>query len=472
MKKLLIIFVLFVVAACSSDLTELNLDTKRPQTVPAETLFSTGQKNLADVLTSTDINQNVFRLFAQQWTETTYIDESNYDLNTRSIPDNFWTIVYRGALKNFRESRVINQADATLQPGVKANRLAIEDIMEVYIYAILVDAFGNIPYSESLDYKNVAPKYDDAKTIYADLIKRLDAASAALKEGVDSYGGADLLYAGDAASWKAFAATLKLKVGMMLADVDPATAKTIVEQAAPKAFQSAHDNAVFHYLASPPNTNPAWLDLVQSGRKDYVAANTIVDKMNALADPRLAAYFTEDAKGGYSGGKYAASSNYATFSKPGELVANPTNPALLLDYSEVEFYLAEAVERGMNVGGTAQSHYNKAIEAAFENWGVSGVDNYLANPLVNYRTAAGTYKEKIGTQKWLALYNRGFEAWTEWRRLDFPRLNVPAGKTYTDIPVRFTYPIAEQNLNTSSYSAAATAIGGDKVSTKLFWDKN
>ena len=72
----------------------------------------------------------------------------------------------------------------------------------------------------------------------------------------------------------------------------------------------------------------------------------------------------------------------------------------------------------------------------------------------------------------MALYNRGFEAWTEWRRLDFPRLNVPAGKVYGDIPVRFTFPIEEQNLNTNSYNEAATAVGGDKVSTKLFWDKN
>ena len=472
MKNTFFILALAVLSACSIDLTELNLDTKRPQTVPAGTLFSAAQKNLADALTSPNNNINVFRLFAQHWTETTYIDQSNYDLNTRNIPDNFWTLLYRDALKNFRESRTLNQADATLQPDVKANRLAIEAMMEVYTYAVLVDAFGNIPYSESLDYENVAPKYDDAKTIYTDLIKRLDTALGALKPGVDSYGPADLLYGGDADHWKTFGNTLKFKLGMMLADADPATAKTIVEQAAPKAFKSAADNAVFHYLSSPPNTNPVWVDLVQSGRKDYVAANTIVDRMTALNDPRLAAYFTEDAKGGYSGGKYAASNNYATFSKPGDMVTAPNNPATLLDYSEVEFYLAEAVERGMNVGGTAQSHYDKAIKAAFANWGVAGADSYLANPLVNYKTATGTYKEKIGTQKWLALYNRGFEGWTEWRRLDFPRLNVPAGKTYADIPVRFTYPIAEQNLNTTSYTAAAAAVGGDKVSTRLFWDKN
>ena len=472
MKKTLFIFTLALLAACSADLTELNVDPKRPKTVPASTLFSNAQKNLTDAITSPNINSNVFRLFAQQWTETTYTDEANYDLTTRDIPQNFWTVLYQDVLKNFRESKRLNEADATLQPAVKANLLAIEDIMEVYTYSVLVNTFGNIPYTESLDFTNVSPKYDDAKTIHLDLIKRLDAAIAALKVGAESYGEADLIYGGDAAHWKTFAATLKFKLGMMLADSDPALAKTVVEQTAPTVFKSADDNAVFHYLASPPNTNPVWVNLVQSGRKDFVGANTIIDRMNALGDPRLTAYFTKDAKGAYSGGKYAASSNYATFSKPGDISITPTNPALLLDYSEVEFYLAEAVERGMNVGGTAQSHYDKAIIAAFDNWGVAGAADYLAKPAVKYTTATGTYKEKIGTQKWLALYNRGFEAWTEWRRLDFPRLNVPAGKVYADIPVRYIYPVGEQNLNTNSYNAAATAIGGDKVSTKLFWDKN
>jgi hypothetical protein len=69
------------------------------------------------------------------------------------------------------------------------------------------------------------------------------------------------------------------------------------------------------------------------------------------------------------------------------------------------------------------------------------------------------------------LYNRGFESWTEWRRLDYPIFNVPANKTYADIPTRFTYPVGEQTLNEANWKAASTAIGADKVNTKLFWDK-
>ncbi len=258
----------------------------------------------------------------------------------------------------------------------------------------------------------------------------------------------------------------------MLADSDAATAKTAVESAAKSVITSAEDNAVFAYLAAPPNTNPVWVDLVQSGRKDYVAANTMLNKLVALNDPRVTVYYTTDAKGGYSGGTYGASNNYATFSKIGSAMTNASLPHSFIDLEEVEFLLAEAVERGYNVGGTAESHYNNAIKASFEKWGLSegDFDTYIAQASVAYSTAEGDWKQKIGTQKWLALYNRGYEAWTEWRRLDTPSLK-PGANALTGIPVRYTYPVTEQNLNKANFSSAASAIGGDKISTKLYWDK-
>jgi len=144
----------------------------------------------------------------------------------------------------------------------------------------------------------------------------------------------------------------------------------------------------------------------------------------------------------------------------------------LLSYAEVEFILAEAVERGFNVGGTAATHYNNAVTASILEWGGSGADalTYLAKPSVAYATATGTYKQKIGTQKWLALCNRGFDAWVELRRLDYPVIQVP-NNSLSSFPVRFTYPSSEQNRNKANWSSASAAIGGDLVTTKLFWDK-
>ena len=94
-------------------------------------------------------------------------------------------------------------------------------------------------------------------------------------------------------------------------------------------------------------------------------------------------------------------------------------------------------------------------------------------PTIAYSTAPGTYKQKIGYQYWVALYNQPTESWTQWRRLDYPQLPLAASPVngITVIPRRFSYPTSEQNLNGANLTQAATAIGGDNVATKLFWDK-
>jgi hypothetical protein len=261
---------------------------------------------------------------------------------------------------------------------------------------------------------------------------------------------------------------------MRLSDVNSATAKTIVESAAAGTFASSSDNAMFAYLDAPPNTNPVWVNLVQSGRKDFVAANTLVDKMQALNDPRVPFYFTTDGSGSaYSGGIYGSSNNFASYSKPADRITEPAFEAFFMTYAEVEFFKAEAIERGYSVGGTAAGHYDNAITASMEYWGVDAADiaTYLARADVNYATAPGTYKQKIGTQKWIALYESGFESWCEWRRLDSPTLAAPPDAVSV-IPLRYTYPVSEQNLNSANFEAASSAIGGDAVATKLFWDMN
>jgi len=475
MKKIIIILLSIVAltTSCNRNITDLNIDPKNPSSAPSYALFTNAQRTLMNTLTSSNVNLNIYRLIVQYWQETTYTDESNYDLATRDINDAVWDALYRDVLRDFQEAKTLIPTDVA-NADVQKNELAITDILEVVTWYYLVTTYGDIPYSEALDINNPFPKYDDAKTIYGDLLARLDADISALNTASGSFETADIIYNGDIAAWKLFANSFKLKMGMTIADVDNETAKTTVESAvAAGVFTSNDDNAVFRYLSTPPNTNPIWVDLVQSGRKDFVGASTIVNTMGTLDDPRINAYFTIDANGGYSGGNPGESSNYATFSKPAETITAPDFPASLLDYSEVEFLLAEAIERGYNVGATAAIHYNNAVTASVVEWGGTEADasSYLSQPSVNYTTATGTYKEKIGTQKWIALYNRGWDAWIEWRRLDYPQL-APAASALSDIPLRYPYPVNEQNVNRLNYEAASAAIGGDNVTTKLWWDKN
>ncbi|TAK45757.1 MAG: SusD/RagB family nutrient-binding outer membrane lipoprotein, partial [Saprospiraceae bacterium] len=359
---------------------------------------------------------------------------------------------------------------STVSAAVKTNQNSCAEILNVYAFSILVNTFGNIPYTEALDFANALPKYDDGATVYDDLLNRLDNAISAIDEGSGGFGSSDILYGGDMAGWKKFGKSLQARLAMIIADHDSGKASSIISKVAGDIITNNDDNVYFHYLSGPPNTNPIWVDLVQSGRKDFVGANTIVDIMNGLGDPRVPYYFTADANGGFSGGIYGASNNYATYSKPADRLLAPDFEAILFDAAEGNFLLAEAVERGY-ITGDAGAYYEAGIRASADYWQVPSAetDAYVAKSDVAYATATGDWKQKIGTQKWLALYNRGFESWTEWRRLDYPVLVAPPD-AFSDVPLRYTYPVQEQTLNATNYAAAAAAVGGDLVGTKLFWD--
>ncbi|RTL51580.1 MAG: SusD/RagB family nutrient-binding outer membrane lipoprotein [Sphingobacteriales bacterium] len=494
MKKLIFYSVLsvFALASCQKNMTNLNIDTKNPSSAPSYALFTNGQKNLVDYITTPNVNSNIFQLVAQYWTEATYTDESNYNLGNRNIPQNFWNNLYVGALNNFQQAKLLIPTDVT-DPAVVKNELEITDIMEVYTYYYLVNTFGNIPYTQANNInKYPFPAYDDAKTVYYDLLKRLDTCINGLNTSAPSFGTADLIYGGNVAKWKTFANSLKLKMAMLIADSDPATAKTKVNEAiAGGVFQSNADNAVFVYTGITPNANPVWVNLIQSNRKDYVITKTLLNPMVALNDPRRSAYYTNQYSGSDVGGTVGVTNTWNNFSNPyfspltGTIV-DPAAPSVLLDYAEISFLQAEAVERNF-IAGSAATFYNNGVTASIEAWGGSATDaaTYLAQPSVAYATAPGGlgagaigstgtntssvhWKQAIGLQQYIAYYMRGFDAWTSIRRLYYPAMAVP-GNPQSAFPWRYTYPANEATANGPSYTAAVSAMGGDDVSIKLFW---
>lgn len=554
MKKILIVLVAAVFAvSCSDNLESLNENIKDPTAVSGESLFAGAQKRLVDQIVTPNVNSNNNRLWVQYWNETTYNDESNYDQVTRSIPDNHWRVMYRDVLKNLDESaRVISETDNDLTNNLKNNKLAIVEILSVYAWSNLVETYGDIPYTEALDIDNQLPSYDDAETVYKDLIVRLTNAIQSFDSQGSFSANEDLIYNGDVSKWKKFGNTLKLRMAMVLADVDPSLSKSTAEAAVNSGvFTSNDDTAAYQYSSAAPNNNPVNDNLVLSGRNDYVAAETLIDKMNELQDPRRAEYFdpnintalgevadvstagnvttitftenfdtapivgnnayipTDDpevptrvgvitgvgsnyieiedtletpAVGStmiaavYVGTTIGTTTRYADFTHVNRTMVDGAERGVILSYVEAEFLLAEAAARGYNVGGSAEDHYVAGITASFEWWGATGLDEYLARPDVDYNSALANsssnpaWKEVIGTQAWIALYNRTFAAWLSVRRLDYPILKEPS-RAVTGYPVRYTYPVSEQNLNPTNYEAAASGIGGDTPTNRLFWDK-
>jgi hypothetical protein len=174
---------------------------------------------------------------------------------------------------------------------------------------------------------DVTPKYDDAATIYADLIARILAAHGTLS-GDNGLGAYDLVYGGDSDAWKKFAASLALKLAVRTADyATNDDAKDVAEAAlAAGVFTSSADNASLAYTSSPPHTNPLWDDLVQSGRTDFCASNTMAGVMNAHNDPRRAVYFRNlDSLGDLTGGIYGQNSAYNSHSQPGDALEDPNS---------------------------------------------------------------------------------------------------------------------------------------------------
>lgn len=477
MKKYIIaIFSLAVLISCTDDQFEsLNNDPKNPQEVAADFLFTSSTQALGDQMATPNVNLNIFRFISQYWTATTYLDEPNYNLIERNIPSSHWEIIYQNVLFDLEDAKTNIQnglvvSDGPLSQEDTEARIAQIEVLQVYAWQVLVDTFGDIPYESALQGgENPLPEYSDAELIYQDLIDRLIAADDALANG-QGFSSADVIYNGNMSKWRKFSNSVLLRLAMRISESNPTLSQDAANTAIGNGVMTANsDNALIYYQSSPPNTNPLWEDLVQSGRSDYVTANTIVDKLNELDDPRRQFYFDDNLDTGYTGGTYGGSNPYSSFTHVGETFLEPTHKGILLDYSEVEFYLAEAAQRSYASVSDAEGHYNSAITASIMYWGGSSAEaqTYLSQADVVYDAA--NWEEQMGTQFWIAMYDNPYQGWNIWRKFDAPEFNLPES-TGNPVPLRYTYPITEQNLNTTNYNNASNAIGGDTQQTSLFWD--
>jgi hypothetical protein len=304
------------------------------------------------------------------------------------------------------------------------------------------------------------------------------------------------------ALWKKFANALKMRLAIRMADANGGVAMAAFNEAlAAGAFTSNADNALLPYETGT-SYNPIYYDNSINGRNDYAASNILLNIMvsdaamgHPVEDPRLPTYYEPaEASGNWVGEVYglsdanAAATPNENVSQRSPLVLADNNPGIFMDYAQVKFMMAEAIERGWT-GGNAQTEYNEGIAASIEYWTTLNgtpatqpeIDAYVAQDSVDYvkqkaiaSFTSDQWKFPIGKQKWIALYNQGIQGWTEWRRLDFGILQHPADGELegNDIPVRMKYAVDEQTLNSGNYSAAVSAQGPDLQSTKVWWDKN
>lgn len=472
MKKLMLIALLIGVTISCEDFDGWNIDEKNPSAVPPAFLLTAAQQDIFQQIVGMNVNSNNFGMMAQFWGQTTYQDEASYLFRERDVGGNFWSRLYYLLIDLQEAGRLVSE-ESLEAADIQKNQMAMIELMSIYAWHVMVDTYGNIPYTEALlGNGNLVPIYNDDMDIYMDLFNRLDTALNSLDEGVSmgEVGSGDLVYNGDVASWKMFGNSLKLRMALRIADADAGTAATKAAAAATGVFASNADNAAFPFEVTTPNNNPNWATLVQSGRKDYLMTESFVNMISPLNDPRASVYMDGNMMP-YVGAPYGVNSAYVDFTHLGMPLHTADTEGIILDYTEVCFMLAEAVERGF-IGGDAEMYYNAGVTASIDYWtlGAGDAAAYLAQASVAYGTAGASWKEVIGNQKYLALYGRGFEAWSSWRMLDYPSTLARPPISAEAVPRRYYYPNNEPQLNGGNYDSGSSAMGGDEKDSRVFWD--
>lgn len=382
--------------------------------------------------------------------------------------------------------------DFIIKNSTNSNYIAIAKIMKAYNFQVLVDLFGDIPYTQALkgdiaDGSILHPQYDDAETvIYPALeVEILDALDLITAGALEAHPGTDdLLYGGDMAHWAKFANTLLLKIYLRQASYADATA--LVASGAEFVTTNA-DNGLVSFPGGSSASNPFWNAAKSTALGNhYVATTTVFDYLVNSQDPRLDYFFDPSASGTHvalNPGDVQAQPLAATFTTPdgaliatGGLIFSPTAPVILISSWEGNLLLAEVASRG-GVTADAQTAYEAAVAASFEHLGVpdSTLAPYLAGP--GGFNAVDQLKS-IVLQKWVSMNGlQPLEAWIEVRRFDTASSHIfyPPGGLFKNptfnslgldiFPSILPYPENEQSLNQSF-------PGQHPITDRVFWDKD
>lgn len=442
-------------------------------------------------------------IYAQYFSSVPAAFSTEQFIPNGSWTDLFWKDFYVNAASQlWLTEKVTKENNMTV-----AN--AIAKIWRVVIYSRMTDYFGPVIYSHFGEQAQSVP-FDAQEDIYNDFFKTLDEASAVLKQnpGGNGFAAHDQIYAGNADKWLKLANSLRLRFAIRIAYADAAKAKTEAEKAvADGVFLTNADNANVLTTTNSVNILSRITYLI-----DFRASTSLISTLKGYNDPRLQDYLSPAV----TGGQYTGIRNGLPAAERGTQLANLNSfvgtkwlspdrkgtltPNRVMSAAEVAFLKAEGALRGWNMGGTPKDLYNQGIA-------LSLVERVAASPaqITAYQNStslpapvadkwntpamsdipvlyddAGTFErklEQIITQKWLALYPDGWEAWAERRRTGYPRGYALIASENPNIPRtglvrRVTYPPVEISTNRAAYDAAVGMLkGADENFTRVWWDK-
>jgi hypothetical protein len=391
-------------------------------------------------------------------------------------------------------------------------QFSVAQVIKVVGVIRTTDSYGPIP-SSAMESGSFTPAYDSQEKIYNDSFAELIKARNILYKFGPGAGtplkAYDLIYAGDYLKWAKFANSLILRMAIRISYVAPDKAKQFAEEALVNPagmITNISDNAT--QGIKPGNGAFNYSNPLRTLTQDYKEARMSANMQSILVgynDPRINVWFKTATLANHAteylgilSGINVVRASYQPFSQ-----LNVTDQTFLpwMLASEVYFLKAEAALRGWSVGGSVQSFYETGITTAFAEAGVAMPADYLNNSTskpANYTdfvsssnstnaVATTTIKwneadnfatklDKIITQKWLAMYPNGQEAWAEFRRTGSPKLfaiklnrgNIDVAKQVRRLP----YPLLQYQRNAAQVAIGITLLGGpDNGGTRLWWDK-
>lgn len=508
-----------LLAGCDKNFEEINTNPNQSDASPTPYIFTYATRQFAFRYYDVWYSGRQSAVASQQWCQRNYTSEDRYQFRD-NVMDGFFRNTYIWML-NYEKIKELNTNEATKGNmsayGDNKMQIATCDIMETWIFQLLTDSFGDIPYSQAFDpVKYPKPKYDKQSDIYKAMIAKLKQAVVDLKASSKGWTSGDVVYGGDISKWIKFANSLRLRIALRASKVDNTYIAEAQSAITDGVFESNDDNAVFSFIGTgDPNEAPIYSGFFTENRNDFTltkqftnllkgqddADKGFVNPFNGIVDPRLAIYRGPTMGTNTIGipygmddtqtGAYVSANSNVINLKPDTKrnVFSPVNlqpefGSILLDYPTVCFMVSQ-------INNNDATWFLKGVNASLEMWGVGATDaaSYVAAITAKWTAATAEQKaEMVATSKYIHLYTQFYEAWSEYRRTGYPKSIVKPGErtavvggvniTFEPIPgfesgkdivARFKYAISEYTLNQTNVKAAATSMGGDDLSVRVWW---
>ncbi|WP_372773226.1 SusD/RagB family nutrient-binding outer membrane lipoprotein [Mangrovibacterium sp.] len=444
MKNIIFLLAIFILGLTSCDnYLDINVDPNSPssENVTSDMIFPGVEMNLASSygdflrITGGYYSQH----YAHSFGTSNYVDYSQFKMSATRSSGTYTQLT----------TRVLNNLETVRQQSEESEEWGTylaATTLRVFTYQTLVDAYGEVPYTESLDLENISPAYDEGETVYNGILAELDFALS--KASTSSVVCTNFLFATSTADeWIKFANALKLRILMRISNVSNVQselAALVAEDNFPTSDVSFDDCWADETGKANPFYQEEYATYFGSTQINIVANIAYMQTMLESNDPRVAAFFETNGsgeyKGGVSGTNFSTSSTYQSsyFCRP---VFEYDMPVYLITVSEVEFFLSEYHAR-YGTATDAEAHYKAAIEASFSSAGLTGAEDIYTS---QYPWNTANYKKVIGLQKWIALGGtNNFEAWCEMRRLKYPEFSdVTGDDIYDEVSAVFSPELYE-----------------------------